>query len=251
VEIHPSTGASRAARWITSVFTIAAAVLLMLPRAAPAQDPQAQSRDWLDDPALQARLAGGKVVIRSSLNARAASASVDAAIRVHASPQAIWGVITQCRYAPILIPGLKGCKQLSAAADGSWRVVEHDIKYAPLLPVVHSICRDDLQPPLRMDFHRVAGDLKAETGSWILTPSPDGTTTVEYHVSMRPGFWVPRSIIRRSLKKQVPAALLALRAHAEGQSAANVASADDSTEDHDSNTDAPSPSDRDKSDRDQ
>jgi len=203
-----------------AVLCVAAAVLvLLLPATARAQSP------WLAAPALQAQLAAGEVVMRSSLDTQHARASVDAAIRVHAPPQSIWKFITQCRYAKYLIPGLRRCAQLRAAADGSWVVVEHDIKYAPLLPIVHSICRNDLQPPLRMDFHRVAGDLKDETGSWVLQPDADGTTTVEYRVSIKPGFWVPRVIVRRSLRKQLPAALVALRAHAEAQPAASVAAA--------------------------
>jgi Polyketide cyclase / dehydrase and lipid transport len=188
-----------------------------LPRAALAQSA------WLQRPAVQARLAAGKVVARSALDARHGSASVDAAIRVHAPPEAIWPLITQCRYAAILIPGLRHCKRLRSAPDGSWAIIEHDIKYAVLLPQVHSVFRADFHPPLRMDFHRIAGSLKEETGSWILQPSADGTTTVEYRVSMKPGFWVPHSMIRRSLQKQLPAALVALRAHAQRQSADNLA----------------------------
>lgn len=203
----------------------AAAALVLLPLMALAAQHDQAPEDWLDSPALQARLASGGVVVRSALDQHAARASVDAAIRVHAPPQAIWELITQCRYAPILIPGLKLCKQLSAAADGSWAVIEHDIKYAPLLPMVHSIFRADFQPPLRMDFHRIAGDLKDETGTWVLQPAADGTTTVEYRVSIKPGFWVPHAMIRRSLRKQLPAALVALRTHAEGLPPASVASA--------------------------
>jgi hypothetical protein len=38
---------------------------------------------------------------------------------------------------------------------------------------------------------------------------------VEYHIAIEPGFWVPRSFVRHSLHKQLPAALLAVRQHAE------------------------------------
>jgi Polyketide cyclase / dehydrase and lipid transport len=245
VDAHPSSsGTRRPARRTPFVLAVAAAALMLLPlppaasaaQPEPQQDrtqqqPQEQPQaDWLQAPALQARLAAGKVVMRSALDERAARASVDAAIRVHASPQSIWELITQCRYAPILIPGLRHCKELSAATDGSWAVVEHDIKYAPLLPMVHSIFRADYQPPLRMDFHRIAGDLKDESGSWILRPAADGTTTVEYRVSIKPGFWVPHSMIRKSLRKQLPAALDALRAHVEAEPAAKVASTGESTD---------------------
>src|SRR6185437_752382 len=181
--------------------------------SVPASDQQSA---WVDAPATQAQLDAGQVIVQSGFDAKQSTVSVDAAIRVHASPQAIWPLITRCDSAALLIPGLKHCKELSSAPDGSWAVVEHDIKLAALLPMVHTVYRADYQAPYRMDFHRVAGDMKYEVGLWLLQPSADGQrTTIEYRVAMQPGFFVPHGMVRRSLKKQLPAALLSLRNRAE------------------------------------
>jgi hypothetical protein len=164
----------------------------------------------------QGKLDAGQVLLQSQFDAALARVSVDAAIRIHAKPENIWPLITRCDSAAILIPGLKHCKQLSQSADGSSAVVEHDIKFAVLLPIVHSVFQADYQMPYRMDFHRIAGDMKEESGTWLLQPSVDGsTTTVEYRVSMQPGFFVPHNMVRRSLKKELPESLVALRARAE------------------------------------
>jgi hypothetical protein len=164
----------------------------------------------------QARLQAGEVVVQSGFDAQQASVHVDAAVRIQAPAQAIWPLITRCDSASILIPGLKHCKELSSAPDGSWAVVEHDIKFAAMLPMVHSVYRADYHAPYRMDFHRIAGDMKDEVGAWLLQPSADGrSTTIEYRVAMQPGFFVPHSMVRHSLKKQLPEALTALRERAE------------------------------------
>jgi hypothetical protein len=212
-----------------------AAAALLLPLAAIAAGPEQptspsagaaqvsspesfsdQPSAWVAAPAAQLQLDAGKVVMQSDFDASHARVNVDAAIRIHASPQTVWPLITQCDSASLLIPGLRRCKELSHAPDGTWSVVEHDIKFAAMLPMVHSVFRADYHAPYRMDFHRIAGDMKDEVGTWLLQPSPDGqTTTIEYRVAMQPGFFVPHSMVRHSLKKQLPAALLALRARAE------------------------------------
>jgi len=68
--------------------------------------------------------------------------------------------------------------------------------------------------------------MKDESGVWLLQPSADGrSTTIEYRIAMQPGFFVPHSMIRHSLKKQLPAALLALRQRAEHPAHAPLAAA--------------------------
>jgi hypothetical protein len=209
---------------------LGAAALLLLGSAALAQGTQAADgnaalSDWVTAPATQAQLNAGQVIVQSGFDAKQARVNVDAAIRVHATAQTLWPLITRCDSASLLIPGLKHCKELSSAPDGTWAVVEHDIKVAALLPTVHSVYRADYHAPYRMNFHRIAGDMKDEVGVWLLQPSADGqSTTIEYRVAMQPGFFVPHGMVRRSLKKQLPAALVALRKRAEHPSSAALAS---------------------------
>jgi ribosome-associated toxin RatA of RatAB toxin-antitoxin module len=200
----------------------AGATLMLLPAFAAAQDAQ---DSWLTDPQVQGQLATGQVVNHSQLDGAHARAHIDAAIRIDASAQTVWKLLTQCQYASIYIPGLRHCRVIDSAPDGSWAVVEHDIKYSALAPMVHSVFRADYQQLQRIDFHRVSGDFKSEVGMWLLQPSADHSVTIEYRVSIQPGFWVPRSMVQRSLKRQLPAALVALRARAERMAAAAAADA--------------------------
>jgi hypothetical protein len=202
-----------------------AATLSAAPSASASAPSAVQESGWVSAPASQAQLDAGHVIVQSGFDAKQSRVNVDVAIRVHATAQVIWPLITRCDSASILIPGLKHCKELSSAPDGSWAVVEHDIKFAAMLPMVHSVFRADYHAPYRMDFHRIAGDMKNEIGTWLLQPSSDGqSTTIEYRVDMQPGFFVPHSMLRHSLKKQLPAALMALRSRAEHPQTAPLAS---------------------------
>jgi len=196
-------------------FMIIAALGALLIADARAKSP------WLDAADIQQRLAAGQVVVRSALDGRARAAHVDAAVMVHTSPDAVWAVLKDCDHAPSFIPGLKRCQRLASAADGSWEVIAHDVKYSWFMPTIHSVFRADYQRPSRIDFRRVGGDLRDEQGSWLLEPLPDGSgTIVEYQVEINPGFWIPQAVVHRSLRKELPEALAALRIRVESLQAA-------------------------------
>ncbi|HEX4674884.1 MAG TPA: SRPBCC family protein, partial [Steroidobacteraceae bacterium] len=72
--------------------------------------------------------------------------------------------------------------------------------------------------PRRIDFKGISGDLKDEKGSWQLEKeehSAADTMTVEYELRVEPGFWIPRVLVRHSLRTELPAALAAVRTRAE------------------------------------
>jgi hypothetical protein len=177
--------------------------------------PQLASDAWLNSRAVQARLSSGAVAVDTIVNGEASGGTVEAAIRIHASAREIWPLITQCRYAAWLIPGLKSCRTLETAPDGSWADIEHVIQYSLFAPTMHSVFRAEFHPPYRMDFHRISGNLEHEVGSWNLLPSAGDTTTVVYRVSLQPGFWIPNFVVRRTLHKELPAALRSLGKHAQ------------------------------------
>jgi hypothetical protein len=175
---------------------------------------------WFDDPNTQQRLGAGEIVVRMAGNA-GVHGQVEAAVEIQASPEVLWKVLRDCEHAPAFIPGLKSCHRTEAAADGSWEIIEHDVKYSWLMPTIHSVFRADYFPgtagqPWRIDFRRVAGDLRAEQGSWLLAPAPlSSATVVAYQVHIDPGFWIPQSVVQHSLRKNLPEALGALRRWAE------------------------------------
>jgi uncharacterized protein YndB with AHSA1/START domain len=171
---------------------------------------------WLEDPAIQGRLAAGEIVVHVGPDSQHASA----AVTIHAPAAAVWQVITDCEEAPRFMPGMKVCRRLDAAPDGSWENIEREYKYSWLMPAAHDVVRTEYHKPQRIDFQRVSGDFRDQKGAWLLTASADGAATVlEYQFYVELGFWLPRSLIQRSLRSDLPAAMKAVRARAEGPAA--------------------------------
>jgi uncharacterized protein YndB with AHSA1/START domain len=190
-----------------------AVAILLLPPLALASQP-----GWVAQPGIQNRLAAGEVVVQSAseIDAAAPRGRIRAAVRIHASPEAIWSVMTDCNQAMAFVPGLKRCRRIDGAPDGSWEDIEHEVRYSWLLPTVRYVFRADYERPHRIHFHRISGDLKAEEGTWLLTQTTDGSgTLVQYDVYLDPGFWIPQFLLTRSLRKDLPAALSGLRDRAE------------------------------------
>ena len=201
------------------------AALMLAGTLLLAQAAAATVSQWLTDPAIQQRLASGEVVFAANLiDPAQPRGRVRAAVRIGAPPEAIWSAVTDCQQALSFIPGLRHCRRVDGAPDGSWQDVEHEVRYSWLLPSVRYVFRARYHPPYRIDFHRISGDLKQEEGTWLLTPTPDGHgTVVEYEVYIDPGFWVPQALVTHSLRKDIPAVLIGLRACVEHDAAHCVA----------------------------
>jgi hypothetical protein len=190
-----------------------AALLPLVAAAQPAAFSDQQS---------QQRLAAGEVAIHAQLTGNQHGGQVNAAVMIHARPETVWSVMRDCEQAPAYIPGLKRCRRIGAAADGSWEIIEHEMKYSWLMPAIHSVLRLDYRP-WEIDFRSLSGDLKAEQGMWLVQRSADNSATiVEYELYVEPGFWVPPGLVRASLRHELPEALQALRSRVEHLEAATL-----------------------------
>jgi uncharacterized protein YndB with AHSA1/START domain len=184
---------------------------------------------WVNDQTVQQQLAAGQVAVRIVFDGDESHMRVHAAVRIHASPEVVWGVLTDCDHAATFIPGVKRCRRVQSAPDGSWELIEQEAKYSWLMPSVTCVVRADYKSPRRIDFKRVSGDLKEEEGAWVLEPEPHegggdtatrASVLVEYDLDVDPGFWIPKVLLRHSLRTELPAALAAVRTRSESKAAA-------------------------------
>ena len=166
---------------------------------------------WYADADVSSRLSAREIIVRSD----EAHGRVSAAVLIAAPSEAIWRVMTDCAQALTFVSGLKVCRRLESAPDGTWDIIEHEVKYSWILPRTRYVFRADYLRPHRIHFERVSGDLKEQEGQWILEPQPDAGTVVVYEIHLDPGFFVPQRVVRRALRKDVPALLTALRARVE------------------------------------
>ena len=206
------TSADAPRRLETALDALIAAVLALVLALVEPTTAVAQSA-WVADPAIQQRLAAGEVVVATSaIDPAHPRGRVRAAVRIPATPEAIWKIVTNCHEALSFVPGLRHCRLVDGAADGSWQDVEHEMRYSWLLPTVRYVFRADYDRPHRIDFHRISGDLKEEEGTWLFTPTTDGVgTVVEYEVYVDPGFWIPQALVAHTLRRDTRTVLTSLR----------------------------------------
>jgi hypothetical protein len=171
------------------------------------------AQGWPQDPAIQQRLSSGEVIVQEpTIDPAAPRGMVHAAVLIHATPETVWRIVTDCREAGAFVPGLRSCRRVGVAPDGHWEDIEQEVHYSWLLPTVRYVFRAEYDRPHRIDFHRVSGDLRAEEGAWRLSEMSNGSgTLVEYEMYLDPGFWVPQILVRRTLRTDLPQALSALK----------------------------------------
>jgi hypothetical protein len=156
----------------------------------------------------------GDIEIGVVLDAAGQSGSASATVRIHASRETVWSLITSCAEALRLVPGLESCHVLETAPDQSWQRIRHVLNYSWYLPKLTYEIRATYDKPQRVSIERISGDLRILKGSWSL--GSDGDYTIaHYSVDLAPGFWVPHWIVRLVLRRDLPKMLRALRARAE------------------------------------
>lgn len=157
-----------------------------------------------------AKLAKGEVIIREDQSSDGGGRKVQAAILIDSPVQRVWNVIIDCERAAEFMPDLKSCKFLQRGEDTA--IIEQQVKVSWLLPKTTYIYRSIYQKFRRIDFKRISGDLKDLEGSWVFERAGgDQQTIVVYSVFLDPGFVVPKWLVRKLLRKNLPDVLLALR----------------------------------------
>jgi len=160
--------------------------------------------DWL-------RLNAGDVVVQS--RKVDGKRRVEAAIVIKQTIGDIWRVMLDCAAAPEFVPNMRRCEVLDRADDGRWEIIEHEVKYSWLAPKTIYQFKAEYVPQQTIHFERISGDLKHLVGDWRLDSNDDlgGAVLVSYSVYIDPGFIVPGFMVRRSLRKDLPDVMRALR----------------------------------------
>src|SRR5689334_1524437 len=72
---------------------------------------------WVNDQTVQQELAAGEVPVRVLFDGDESRMRVHAAVRIHASPETVWAVLTDCDHAATFIPEVKRCRRVQSAPD--------------------------------------------------------------------------------------------------------------------------------------
>ncbi|WP_232793351.1 SRPBCC family protein [Caulobacter hibisci] len=137
---------------------------------------------------------------------------VRATIDIAAPPEHVWKVILDCSRARRMTPSVKRCIVLERSPDGRMETREHQIKRGLFSPLLRSISRLELDPVRRIAFRCIDGDIKDCEGRWLLTPLNQGAgTRVIYENRASAPFGLPSEFAAAAMRRDVPAALLALK----------------------------------------
>lgn len=154
------------------------------------------------------------VVVEGHADARGRG-SVRARIEIDAPPAVVFRTILDCGRAARMSPGVKSCRVLSRAPDGT-EIREHTVKWSFFLPTLHSTSRVTLEPDRLIRFTCIGGDIRACEGAWRLEPLDGGQRTrVTYDLWATAPFAVPAGVIGGVMRRDVPNALRALRRECE------------------------------------
>jgi hypothetical protein len=156
----------------------------------------------------------GDIDVAVTLDAAEQSGNAVATVRIHASREIVWSLITSCPESLSMVQGLEVCEVIETAPDRSWQLIRHVMNYSWYIPKLTYEIRASYDQPSRVSIERVAGALKTLRGSWQLTSDGD-YTSAHYSVDLVPGFWVPRWLVRSALRHDLPKMLRALRSRAE------------------------------------
>jgi ribosome-associated toxin RatA of RatAB toxin-antitoxin module len=210
-EPHPLIRPTRAA----TLAVIAAGLAALAAGSESARDPLPP---WIPDSAQLERLARGEVVVIADIEASRPEVEVAAAVQIAASPQRIFRTMTDCAQALEFVPHLEVCRVLESAPDGSWQIIEHGVDLSWYLPRMDYVFRAEYEPFRRIRFSHVRGDLRENRGTWELHPADEGetiATILTYRVHVEPRSFMPRWIVRSSLRRDLPRMLRALRERCE------------------------------------
>ncbi|MEM8636232.1 MAG: SRPBCC family protein [Pseudomonadota bacterium] len=136
---------------------------------------------------------------------------VHGTILINAPRERIWELMTNCEATEQIVPQLQNC-EIVVEGDG-WDQRRHDVRSGPFR--ISSVFRSDYEPLRSIRITRVSGDMEVQEGSWTLTPQANGQTEISYEAWSKPGFWVPRWFITRSVKRDAPRILANLKNMAE------------------------------------
>jgi carbon monoxide dehydrogenase subunit G len=138
-----------------------------------------------------------------------------ASVDIAAPPAVVFRVILDCDLAARMSPGVKSCRVVSRAPDGT-EIREHTVKWGFFLPTLRSTSRVSLEPDRLIRFSCIGGDIRACEGSWKLEPLDGGQRTrVTYDMWAASPFAVPAAMVSGMMRRDVPQSLKALRRECE------------------------------------
>jgi len=171
-----------------------------------------------------AALENGDVISEIWRNKSRSDGALDAfaAVHIKASPQIIWAAMNSCEASVEIVKDMKTCKVLETSPEGDWDIREQ--RFSAPFPInsFRSEFRTDFMPHSKMTIQRTGGDMKVQEGVWLIEPLENGYSRVTYQARIALKVPVPRFMMRRAMRKDTPALMMALREFSENLAASSA-----------------------------
>ncbi|MGB3457673.1 MAG: SRPBCC family protein [Litorimonas sp.] len=166
---------------------------------------------------------GGIVTQVENSDALKGGIDLSGSVTLDADVRTVWDVLTRCDLQLRYVPGLERCEVVASGQETvldkegrpltrAWDARRQTLDYAFPFPTIRTELRAVYTPGERIDFTAQGGDVKDLYGHWTLEPHAEGGTRVRYSATFKSGLPVPRSLVRKSSRKDLPLLFERLRA---------------------------------------
>ena len=137
---------------------------------------------------------------------------IHAAIDIAAPPKLVWTVMSDCAKANRLVVTVTSCRIIESDPAHNTEVRETVTKGNLIVPTIHNVVREQLQPYSVIKFQKAGGDLKEEQGEWRLVALQGGTATrVIYENLVSADIMAPASMVRAGMRRDVAKVMMNLK----------------------------------------
>lgn len=162
---------------------------------------------------VMARLLKGEIIVEN-VRLDDSGGSVRVQAYMPGEVQNLWDYIASCVSVFEYVDGLEACELVSVRKEqeADVSIVHQVVDKSWLIPKIDYTIEVRRQPLSKVDFRLVEGDLKAMEGGWRFVSANDGAGIVVTHeIRVQPSFPVPRWLVRRSMRKDIPDMMACLR----------------------------------------
>jgi hypothetical protein len=137
---------------------------------------------------------------------------IHAAIDIPAPPKVVWAVMNDCARANHLVVTVTSCRILQSDPAHGTEVRETVTKGNFIVPTIHNVVAENLQPYTLIRFKKAGGDLKQEAGEWRLQPMDGGAATrVIYENLVAADILAPASLVRAGMRRDTAKVMMNLK----------------------------------------
>lgn len=137
------------------------------------------------------------------------------AIDIDAPAVQVWKIMKNCDTQLQIVSNMIKCKIKKEDIAAGWDERVQVLNIGRFLPRVKSKFRSEYTPYREIKISRTGGDLSILDGLWNLTTTHDGQTRVTYRARLKPKLPVPRRLMQKATREDMPKVLKNLRDLAE------------------------------------